>query len=378
MANLFLNVPSQAGNGSGAAVDFTTFGATKTIVVAGSWPETMQPTINIEINNDAAQLGTWAPIATFQGTGEKTVDVACMWIRVRVSNYRSGSAPEVDIGGTDAGTLFASLPVPAGNGVGASVDISALGLFKTAQIGNAFRGSLIIEFSEDGGAEWAQFIALSAPGSASKVAAANFARVRRVGVPQVAPGSPLVTLGACDVGGGGGIGGIDLEDEGVAVAGGPFTTLNFVGDGVTATDGGGGLADVTIPGNVMALPEQWVLEDIPANTADERLSAQVSTNFDTIIAIRDGSLVGLRTRLTGAIVAGNLTILVDINGLTTALAINHDSVTDPQGGVLTLDVGVVPYNAGDAIGIQYTTDAAFEPIASLAVEAWIEVFEEAS
>lgn len=39
-----------------------------------------------------------------------------------------------------------------------------------------------------------------------------------------------------------------VEDEGVTVTGGPFTSLNFTGDGVTATDGGSGTATIDIPG----------------------------------------------------------------------------------------------------------------------------------
>lgn len=46
----------------------------------------------------------------------------------------------------------------------------------------------------------------------------------------------------------GGSSGIEVEDEGVSLGGGPFSTLNFTGAGVTATDAGGGVADVTIPG----------------------------------------------------------------------------------------------------------------------------------
>jgi len=45
--------------------------------------------------------------------------------------------------------------------------------------------------------------------------------------------------------GGGGISGINAEDEGIAVVGGPFTTINIVGPGVIATDGGGGVLNVT-------------------------------------------------------------------------------------------------------------------------------------
>lgn len=42
-------------------------------------------------------------------------------------------------------------------------------------------------------------------------------------------------------------GGVDVEDEGVAEASGA-TTLNFTGAGVTATDMGGGVVDIDIPG----------------------------------------------------------------------------------------------------------------------------------
>jgi hypothetical protein len=42
-----------------------------------------------------------------------------------------------------------------------------------------------------------------------------------------------------------GQGGIELEEEGGAVAGGPFTTINFIGSLITAADGGGGTATVT-------------------------------------------------------------------------------------------------------------------------------------
>jgi hypothetical protein len=47
--------------------------------------------------------------------------------------------------------------------------------------------------------------------------------------------------------GGGGGGGPDVEDEGTLEVAGA-TTLNFVGAGVTVTDAGGGVAEVSIPG----------------------------------------------------------------------------------------------------------------------------------
>jgi len=39
---------------------------------------------------------------------------------------------------------------------------------------------------------------------------------------------------------------VDVQDEGVAIAGNPHSTLNFAGAGVLAVDAGGGVATVTI------------------------------------------------------------------------------------------------------------------------------------
>lgn len=53
-------------------------------------------------------------------------------------------------------------------------------------------------------------------------------------------------------GGGGGRGrGIIVQDHGTQVNG-FMKTLNFTGDGVTVTDGGGGKANIDIPGYVIA------------------------------------------------------------------------------------------------------------------------------
>jgi hypothetical protein len=49
--------------------------------------------------------------------------------------------------------------------------------------------------------------------------------------------------------GGGGSSGVIVEDDGVPTANNPHTTLNFTGDGVTASDAGGGVATIDIPGS---------------------------------------------------------------------------------------------------------------------------------
>jgi hypothetical protein len=43
---------------------------------------------------------------------------------------------------------------------------------------------------------------------------------------------------------------LEIADEGTNIANTPHIRVNFVGDGVTATDGGGGTATITIPGSV--------------------------------------------------------------------------------------------------------------------------------
>ena len=58
--------------------------------------------------------------------------------------------------------------------------------------------------------------------------------------------NPVVNIGAVD--GAAGAAGIFVEDEGVLIAPNQFSTLNFIGDGVVASDAGGGTADINIAG----------------------------------------------------------------------------------------------------------------------------------
>lgn len=136
--------------------------------------------------------------------------------------------------------------------------------------------------------------------------------------------------------------------------------------------GGGG-------GGFYALPEQWAYNDVPANLAAATMSAQVSTNFDTIQMIRAGSLVGLSVRFTEAIPVGagaEATIIVTINGAATALQIVCDGATNSSGGVVTATTGDIPYVAGDLIGMTITTSATFTPTTT-DCEAWVQVQEDA-
>lgn len=250
MSNVFFDLPTAVGNGVGTVVDVSSMGATKTIAVNGS----AQVVINVEINNDAGQAGGWQSVFTTQNKGFTTINTAARFMRVRSSGFNPniGGTTTVQVGGTDAGSQFVSLAVPAGNGVGAATDVSGLnGLFKTFQIAGTFKGTVIIEVGEDGTTDWTQPVSTTTPTAINLVIASKFMRVKRSGVPEVAPGLPVVNVGitpTAEDGGGGAANTIDVEDDGAPI--GTFTTLNFVGDGVHATDDGGGVAEISIPGTL--------------------------------------------------------------------------------------------------------------------------------
>lgn len=202
MSNIFTALPAPAANGSGAAVDMSTFGALKTVTVTGNGG-VFTPTVIIEISNEASPT-KWAPVLTFQNPGADNCEVACHWMRATVSNYLGGGAPTVEVGGTDEGSVFANLPVTAGNGTGAGVDVTTLGSFKTVTVGGPFNGACNVEVSEDGGTTYSVAFSFQNPGQQSGLLIADHMRVTRNGVPLVAPGLPIVNVGATSGPGGGG------------------------------------------------------------------------------------------------------------------------------------------------------------------------------
>lgn len=246
MANVFVSLPLPAGNGPGTPVDTSTMGRDRTIVVDGTFPGTL---IAIEGSVDAGT--TWFPITTFTFTSEKVIPIACNRMRTNVGGRSAEPfTASVAVGAVDDGALFVALPMPAGNGAGAPVDVSAHGSFTTFAVAGTFTGAVVaIQGSEDG-TDWATICAFAdKSGFASRAELANFYRTF------VSGRSPLVSFVASAAVGSindpitsAGTPGIDIQDEGVPIAGNPHTTLNFVGGGVAATDGGGGVATITVPG----------------------------------------------------------------------------------------------------------------------------------
>lgn len=135
--------------------------------------------------------------------------------------------------------VFAALPVPAGDGVGAWVDTSSLGPARSITVdGGAFSGNLFVEASNDGAANAVPLSIgpiISGAASAYEITATlQFMRVRRTGSTGGALGSPNVTVGGeveataiygtMDVPTGDGAGAaFDLS------AGGPYNTFAVAG-----------------------------------------------------------------------------------------------------------------------------------------------------
>lgn len=200
MANQFVSIPVPAANGSGAAVDVSTFAALKTAVFSiGTANDDL--IVTLEFSNDAGAV-SWQPVVSEQGSGGQVIAGAFRWLRATVTNYKRGTPADVQIGGVQEAVLFATPVAPAADGVGAAVNISALPVFQTVQCGGTFRGNVVLELSEDG-VTWGEFYSFSNPGYESKLIIAQFARIRRTGVPTIAPGLPTISIGATGIPGGG-------------------------------------------------------------------------------------------------------------------------------------------------------------------------------
>lgn len=206
MANVFATLPVPVGNGTGAALDASSFGALKTFVVDVGTAN-VDTLTTLEMSVDAGAT-VWTALTTIQGSGTFSCENAAHWLRCTVANVKPGfGSVDVEVGSTDDGSTFQAVVATATNGTGAAVDISGqTGLLKTVQVGGVFQGTVIIEFSEDG-AHWGEFESFQAPEAMTGLVVAAWARVVRNSVPVLNPGVPTVTIGFTSPPGGGGGGG---------------------------------------------------------------------------------------------------------------------------------------------------------------------------
>ncbi len=331
MSNLYVTLPAPSGNGVGASVDVSALAPFKTIVVVG----TAQASVNIEFNNDAAQAGSWQSAATIQNSGAMSVQVACHWMRVRLSNFNPnvGGAISVHLGAISASCDFASLPVPIGNGAGAAVDVSTkAGTYKTVQVGGPFQGTLLVEIAEDAGSEWAQPFSFGAPGAGSQIVIAKFMRVRRIGVPVINPGLPVVNVGfglVTDAPDAGTVVDANYGDVTVSGAGSVWTVNQLPESRITnlTTD----LAALAIS-VAAAVPATRTITTTAPLTIDGGPSANLSAN--RTLAINTSGLVPATRTLQG-------TSPIQIAGLNTPVDLSADRLVSVL-GFTTINAGVVP------------------------------------
>jgi len=292
MANTFISLPAPAANGAGAWTDVSSMGALKTVTSVGNGSG-VEPFVTIECSNESSPTDGF-PLETFFIPGESTYAVAAMWMRAVVSNYRSGGAPTVSVGANTDGATADQLPATASSGTGAAVDTSAMPQFKTVQVGGAFRGSLDILISEDGGTTFSQSLSFAQPGAQSVSINADFMRVQRSGVPPVAPGTPVVWVAATAPpgGGGGGGGALTVTDNTTTVS--PTTTLTFdPTSGFVVADLGGEDAEVSLTTTAFPFPvtARYTVTGSEPDLSDFTISltalgiAQATANYNSLVTL---------------------------------------------------------------------------------------------
>lgn len=272
MANTIVNLPLPVANGAGAAVAVSTMGATKTVIVTGSFPGC---SLIIEASVDGGTV--FAPVVLFQdGADDEVVGVVADHLRVRVTGRKSAVpfSATVDVGGPTDTPLFADLPMPVLNGPGTSVDISTFADFLTMIAGGSFQGAaIVIEISDDN-TDFAPLSSFAGRGGLrSRVVTANWIRVNVSGRKSAVPFTGSVSIGAGNLtsGGGGSGTGVDVQLDGADVTN-PADTLNFHSPGVLVTDGGGGVAEIwatLIPAVAIVSPDGGDVVDLVAGKVNQ-------------------------------------------------------------------------------------------------------------
>lgn len=119
--------------------------------------------------------------------------------------------------------------------------------------------------------------------------------------------------------------------------------------------GGGGGAGIS------SVPEMWNQNPVPASQTGVALETLVSVTFADIKMIRDGSIVGIRTRFLTNVSAGTATVKITKNGAIGTLGVVSTNASNQGGASNTQDEGIDTYVAGDSIGVKITTDGSFAP-----------------
>ena len=153
--------------------------------------------------------------------------------------------------------------------------------------------------------------------------------------------------------------GITYQDEDVDVPGAPHIVVNYTGDGVTATDAGGGVLEVNIPGasSGSAAVLTWgfgTLGTAPAFAQGGWTDGDPSTvsNLDAPVPF-SGTARNLYARHNTADGSGSpITYTLLVNGVASALAV---SVPTGAIGQASNTTDLVAINAGDIVAMRITS-----------------------
>jgi len=254
MANVFLDIIVPTSNGPGPAVNIAALGYLKRFSMTGVF----EGTVNIEISNDGV---LWSPLTTFVAPGDIKKSFAAGFVRANVVGYVSGAA-DLSVGSDNPGSVIALLPVPAGNGVGAPVIVSAMGQNKTFIYDGGMEASIIIEVSQDG-VTFSQAAAFSGmtPANVNVCGAIQQVRIRVAGF---VIGTAAVSMCAIvdSSGGGGGSAGAFVPMAGPFLIGAGTPTRSGVGiyvnpiDPTAADDGNPSTPKLTIQGALDSMTPQ--------------------------------------------------------------------------------------------------------------------------
>lgn len=181
-------LPVTASTGVGASADATDMGPNKELIIGGVF----NATLNLQISTDGGT--SWSSVFSTAAAGRFQVSFAATDVRIDVA-YVVGmdpGTPTAEIGADAGVSAGLALTMPAGNGAGASVDVSALTDFKTIIVSGPFTGQVNIEGSQDNTTFKALPVSFTNPDNFTLVSASQYMRVVRSGV---IPGTPAPTAG---------------------------------------------------------------------------------------------------------------------------------------------------------------------------------------
>ncbi len=181
-SNVFVNLGLPVLNGAGTAVDVSTLGPNKTIVINGDFPGC---TIELQASQVAGGASGFAPVCSFvDGSTHKVVDVACRYLRTFVRNRVAGATftANIDVGAPEWINTFASITMPVADGDGADIDVSALGSFWTVNVTGDLAGARVMLMISEDGTAWAPLVSFNGPGLQTFRVSAKFAHVNVIGI----------------------------------------------------------------------------------------------------------------------------------------------------------------------------------------------------